>query len=497
MPGDRVRMPGGKTGTVRSADGTFVSVRTDGAGGRGPRIRSCRADRLISLDEEEREEIAKLEDAEIVDRWPRIRPEAFRGIAGEVVELAGPHTEADPVAVLVQFLVAVANMIGRGPHFRVAGTEHHLNLFACLVGATGSARKGTSWDVVRFVLRPVDPSWADARVRNGLVSGEGLIHNVRDRRVERKEVVTGSGANRSRSVEAVMIDAGVDDKRLMIVEAEFARTLKAMAPRGNTLSDVLRLAWEGGTLSGMSKHAPETATAAHLSVLGHVTREDLQRHLADEDMANGFGNRFLWLCARRSKELPGGGNLEGVDWGPVREEIEAIRAFAANPTGTDDAPVLILRRDDPAEELWRRMYTELTADKPGLVGNLLSRAAAQVMRLACIYAVLDRSPVVSLPHLEAARAVWDYCEASARYIFGDAHGDPDAERLLAALGQAPEGLTRTEISRVFQGNRTSAWIGNLLGRLLSEGTIHRRGGADRRGRAQERWHAGRSSGPRA
>lgn len=54
----------------------------------------------------------------------------------------------------------------------------------------------------------------------------------------------------------------------------------------------------------------------------------------------------------------------------------------------------------------------------------------------------------------AALAVWDYCEASARYIFGDALGYPDADRILAELRATPEGLTRTEIRDSF-GNFVS------------------------------------------
>ncbi|MEW6229964.1 MAG: hypothetical protein AB1700_18055, partial [Bacillota bacterium] len=63
-------------------------------------------------------------------------PEAFYGLAGDIVRTIEPHTEADPVALLVQFLVAFGNAVGRGPHFVAEADRHGLNLFACLVGAT-------------------------------------------------------------------------------------------------------------------------------------------------------------------------------------------------------------------------------------------------------------------------------------------------------------------------------------------------------------------------
>ena len=89
----------------------------------------------------------ELEDLEILDRWPRLDPAALHGVAGQIVQLADPHTEADPVATLVQVLAAFGNMIGRTCFFSVGATRHYLNLFIALVGLTALGRKGTSWDV--------------------------------------------------------------------------------------------------------------------------------------------------------------------------------------------------------------------------------------------------------------------------------------------------------------------------------------------------------------
>src|SRR5439155_15725309 len=76
--------------------------------------------------------------------WPQCAPEAFSGLAGEIVETIAPHTESDPVAILGQLLVMVGNAIGRTPYFPVEADRHYPNLFVCLVGATSRSRKGTS-----------------------------------------------------------------------------------------------------------------------------------------------------------------------------------------------------------------------------------------------------------------------------------------------------------------------------------------------------------------
>ena len=67
---------------------------------------------------------------------------------------------------------------------------------------------------------------------------------------------------------------------------------------------------------------------------------------------------------------------------------------------------------------------------------MTARAEAQVMRLACLYAVEDMSYVVGLAHLQAALEVWRYCFESAAYIFGDSLGDPMADEILRALRTA-------------------------------------------------------------
>src|SRR5262249_41878197 len=134
----------------------------------------------------------------------------------------------------------------------------------------------------------------------------------------------------------------------------------------------------------------------------------------------------------------------------------------------------------------------LSSGKPGLLGKILSRSEAQVMRLACLYAILDRSPQVSGTHLLSAAALWDYCEASARLIFGDSLGDSDAEKLVAALKENPDGLTRKQISKdVFKRNKSSKDIVTMLSDLLTQGLVHRKTEASTGGRPAERWMHGR------
>jgi hypothetical protein len=385
--------------------------------------------------------------------WPVLDHAALHGLAGDVVTAIAPHSESDPVAILVQFLAMVGNAIGRGPYCRVEGDRHHLNLFALLVGETAKARKGTSLGRVRQIMQPADSDWEQNRIESGLSTGEGVIRAVRD------PVTKQVKNDDSGMLEEKTVDAGVVDKRLLVVEAEFARVLAVLRRDGNTLSAILRDAWDRGRLGLMTKTNAARATGAHLSVIAHITTDELRRELDSTALVNGFANRFLMVCVRRARQLPFGGSLEA----DVALALADRTHFAIEAARQLERIVF----SQPAAQLWETHYGDLSDGRPGLFGAVTARAEAQTVRLATLFAVLDRSSAIELVHLEAALALWRYCTGSARYIFGDATGDPDADEILRILRQRrPEGLSRTEISEVFTRNRSTHRIELSLGLLL-------------------------------
>ena len=403
------------------------------------------------------------------ETWPVLADGALHGLAGEIVRAVDPHTEADRMAVLVNLLAAFGNAVGRGAYFQVGADRHHLNLFAALVGETGKGRKGMSWGPIRDLMSAVDPFWEEDRVSHGLSSGEGLIHTVRD-------PVLGTDKNG----DPIVLDEGVKDKRLFVLESEFASVLKVMSRDGNTLSPIIRLAWDGGKLQTMTKTSPAKATDAHVSLVGHITAEELRRYLGKTEAANGFANRFLFLLVRRSKRLPFGGDWRRVDVAPLVRRLRAALNFGRE--------VRRIRWGATAQEAWADVYGPLSEGRPGLSGAVTGRAEAQAVRLAALYAVLDESSSVEIEHLEASLAVWRYAEASARRIFGDATGDELADRITDELGRRPAGMTRNQIRDLFSRHRSSGEIGRALDALETSGRA-RRASEDTGGRRAERWYA--------
>ena len=302
-------------------------------------------------------------------------------------------------------------------------------------------------------------------------SGEGIIHHVRDQ------------VSALRKGEMKIIDPGVADKRLLIDEREFQSALTVMQRQGNTLSTrrSRRLGLPAGARNADQERAHQATNPSSPSAATSPL-DELKESLDRTSMANGYANRFLMAYVHRSKMLPLGGDdvdLTGLIE-RTRAAIDAARAVER------------VTMNDSARQLWCEIYPELSTGQPGLLGAITARAEAQTMRLSLIYALLDGAREIDRVHIQAALAMWTYCEASARFIFGDMLGNKTADAILAALRRrAPSGMTRTEISDVFDRNRSSGDISQALELLLTSGKARfvttpsgRRGG-----RPLETWYA--------
>jgi len=72
----------------------------------------------------------------------------------------------------------------------------------------------------------------------------------------------------------------------------------------------------------------------------------------------GLVNRFLWICSKRSKLLPEGGNP--IDYSPIAKRINKALAGMGR---------LRIERDPAARELWDSIYRETESQaREGLYG---------------------------------------------------------------------------------------------------------------------------------
>jgi superfamily II DNA or RNA helicase len=391
-----------------------------------------------------------IEDA---DDWPApMADAAFYGTLGAFVKMVAVETEADPAAVLIMTMSAISAVLD--PHtFIKAGDAHHpIRINAVLVGPTASGRKGTAGKIAEAVVRQADDGFI-GRIVEGLSSGEGLLWAIRDEITKRDP----------RSGAEIVTDAGVADKRLWVQETEFATTLRVLQRDGNSLSPIIRRAWDiaaDGVLRSLTKNSPARATGAHIAVAGHVTRHELLQTIERTDLVNGFANRFLWAAAKRAHVLPFG---EEVNRDLVNQFAEVVRD-AHDWTREGHR----MRWAPDARELWAAAYPTLGSDKDDLFSAVTARAAPQILRMTELYAALEGDDMMRGAHLIAAMAVWGYCERTCRWIWGDSLGDPLADEILAALRRSGP-MTRNDIYELFKRHERRARIEQALGRLLMTG----------------------------
>ena len=127
-------------------------------------------------------------------QWPELPEQALHELAGDVVTSLAPHTESDPAALLLQFLVSFGNAVGRGPYYQVESDKHFTNLFVVLVGQSSKSRKGTSAGRIRAIMDVADREWAlhcaqggmSARRRRHLGDPGSDLRNQKGRRSLRR-----------------------------------------------------------------------------------------------------------------------------------------------------------------------------------------------------------------------------------------------------------------------------------------------------------------------
>ena len=388
-------------------------------------------------------------------QWPKLDPAALPGIVGEFVTKATRQSEADPAAVLFTFLIAAAVEFGSYPHLFVGDSRHYARMNAVIVGESSKARKGTSAGPVKRVFAALE---GRAQHSPGpLSSGEGLIFAVRDEVKEWK-----AGKQSGDTGYWVITDPGIDDKRLFVLDEEFANALNATKREGNTLSGIIRGLYDDGNAAPLTKTTRTKTTGAHVGILTHITLSELSSLLSQTEQLNGFGNRFLWVCARRQGVIAFPAPLTDGFITRMRDLIADCRAESMSVGRMEWGP--------GARDLYETEYPDLSSAHGGVAGCMVGRGEAMTVRLAMIYALLAKHKALMVEDLQAALAAWQYCRDSALFLFGDTPADRRVTKIMAALEGGA--LTKTEIrATVFSNHIPGHELDDLITQMESDHLI--------------------------
>jgi hypothetical protein len=376
----------------------------------------------------------------------RLAAAAYHGPVAEAAEMIEPDTEACIEAILVQLLVIFGNEFGPRPHWMANTKKHRCNEFVCLVGPTGEGRKNTSNDVSEWLLARVQERTEPKPRAGGLTSGEGLIQHVLDNHGE----------------------------PVIYLEDEFDGTLSKMKREGNSLSSVLRQAWDRSNLEVLTRANPLKCYNAYVSLIAMTNYTSLENVISSGQLTTGFANRFLWINTYQARWLEEGGDFHAV---VQRLELLLPQLRGAFEFAKRVEPNIPFLHTPEAKEYWRYLYHGPFAEhRVGAFGDATRRRGAHCRRLALIYAVLDQQNRIGLKHLEAAKAIVDYSDATAAVIFKGMKMDRDEVKILDAFKadrlESKEGWTRTQINRkVFGGHKPAEELDEALTSLHRAGAL--------------------------
>ncbi len=415
------------------------------------------------------------------DAWiAPMRPEAFNGLVGRFIDRIFGATEADKNALCVQFITLFGAMVGRIPYFQVSSDRHFANLFSVIVGETSSGRKGTGLSNCKAFFNRIAPEFIKQNISDGLSTGEGVIHRLRDPVEEEVEDESSSPDSQQKKKKLKVVDKGCEDKRLLVSEPEFVQVLNASHRQGNILSSVIRKLWDCSSVSNMSKGCAQTASDPYVSVIGQITPDELRKSISSIEFSNGLGNRFLWVLSRSSKLLPLPPDLSRYDFSDLERDVLSAMNYSQRVGPIQFSP--------EASEIWVKNYLNRNNKFKGVLGSMTARFPAQVLRISVIYALLDKKSVIEPIHLNAAYAVWDYCQDSAAFLFGGMIENSVSRKILYNLEKSGDGLTKTEIRGLFSNHKSADQIDDALKELQSDELIDFKLESTK-GRPIERWFA--------
>lgn len=352
---------------------------------------------------------------------PKPDPAMLYGLVGDVGRAAAATTEANRYAAAAAHIALLSAGVGRNVYLPVGNVKHHARIFMLHVGRSGRGRKGEAASLTKRIRWSIEKQHTEDSGNlsdplcgqmhdGGLSTREGLALLIHDGYRNGKEDVLP-----------------IEDKRLWVIESEFANVLHQAKRDGNTLSAALRDSWDGVSIRPATKTSRLWASNPHISLTGNITPSELLGLMESRELSNGFANRFLIFWAERERIEPFPQPTPRAVVTDLAERTKAVIRFATEgyPENKDNRPMEL---SADAQTEYARLYRgELSRLADGeKVAALIERRAPMLLRLAMLFALTDLTLTIEIPHIRAALAWVRFHRDSVRFIFNDAAGETAA-----------------------------------------------------------------------
>jgi hypothetical protein len=365
---------------------------------------------------------------------PVFPEKAWYGLSKEYLALVGPRTEASPNYHLAAFLTAVGASLGRRVYLERSGRLHP-NLFVVLVGRSGGGRKGTAVGFGTQLAYGIDPKLGFV---NGLDSREGFLEHLGE--IGKKQSHGSMSA---------------------IVHLSELRSLieKTQVQGQGGIVPLLCDAYDApDELAIHTRKNPISISKPVVSMLAATTTMWMEG-LTDKDLHGGLGNRICWIFGQPGSPIAHPPALDGKRWRKLLAQLKR----KLHHWHTDKATPFSLSME--AAEHWTKIYSSLytrgLGDDP-LISVLSERMQNHCLKAALVWAALDGTSVISMPHLEAGFAFAEFLYDNLWKLFRGFGASPMAkldQKIIEAVKEAgPGGIRQRYLKKRFW--RTDAELFN-------------------------------------
>lgn len=333
----------------------------------------------------------------------------FTGLIGKTVKALDPWHEADPIAVHMSLMAMASVLLEGGVKVYTGSKWEYPLLNVLLFGESAKGRKGTSGTIAFEVVTKAFPGWRDDHTGGAPSSGAGIVKLLANTAVETNWLRPLDEIPEQLREEAATkpirrIKPGLP---YLFYEEEIAKVLHR-ARMDDSYEALIRVMWQGANLTGRyTSHLQVTIPRPVVGWLAHVTPGEFVAKLGRSSLHGGTFNRFMLFWVQRNRIIR---RIR-----PIPEDLLARLASEFR------ARILFGRtvgKIQPTEEAWDFWENDLHPEIDGqlsaspLWGEFVGRALDNIMRMAAIYAVMDKRRAITADDLKAARGVMRYVFAS-------------------------------------------------------------------------------------
>ena len=330
--------------------------------------------------------------ADHTDKYPIVPEAAWCLTARVYLEAVKNSTSASEAYHLAVFLTVVGAILGRSVFFRMPHPIYP-NFYTALVGRSGRAKKGTAIGFGCRLARQVNNEF---HIKSSVDSGQGLV----------EQIAKFQGLHSEKST------------AVLFRFAELKGQIEKANREGSTIISTLSEAFDcEDVLEVNTRTNPVQAKKAFVAAVGAASPSWLDK-LQMADLEGGIGNRFLWVPGRSREPIP-------LPPPPIQSKLNAVAQELAGMRGwwgkAEDGKETELVLTPEAEERWRWFYKKvytLGSEDP-LVEIMGERMDQHCIKVAMIYAAIERSPEIGIQHLNPAIVFTQFLIESLYAIFSD------------------------------------------------------------------------------